>query len=140
MEYNAFASLAHFRIILLPVGSISRKTFDQWAAEIRTLENLRLSDIPPGTKDEKGKHTLPLHAPRAEPSSHSSFYAQPQVQGLFTPMLPHPPTILITLWDVSLPTISFPAGGHRHCKLFTDRLTLLHNCRIQRRGERSLSP
>jgi hypothetical protein len=62
MEYNAFASLAHFRILLLPVGSISRKTFDQWAAEIRSLENLRLSDIPPGTKDEKGKHTLhPAH-------------------------------------------------------------------------------
>ena len=58
MEYNAFASLAHFRILLLPVGSISRKTFDQWASEIRTLENLRLSDIPPGTKDEKGKRTL----------------------------------------------------------------------------------
>lgn len=63
MEYNAFASLAHFRILLLPVGSISRKTFDQWASEIRTLENLRLSDIPPGTKDEKGKRTLrpPAH-------------------------------------------------------------------------------
>lgn len=66
MEYNAFASLAHFRILLLPVGSISRKTFDQWATEIRTLENLRLSDIPPGTKDEKGKHTYnpPAHPPR----------------------------------------------------------------------------
>src|SRR5216684_5614571 len=70
MEYNAFASLAHFRILLLPVGSISRETFDQWAAEIRTLEKLRLSDIPPGTKDEKGKHTLlSLHTPPAELSS-----------------------------------------------------------------------
>lgn len=56
MEYNAFASLAHFRILLLPVGAISRATYDRWAAEIRTLENLRLSDIPPGTKDEKGEH------------------------------------------------------------------------------------
>jgi trafficking protein particle complex subunit 9 len=64
MEYNAFASLAHFRILLVPVGSISKKTFEQWAAEIHTLENLRLSDIPPGTKDEKGKHTLfPLRTP-----------------------------------------------------------------------------
>jgi trafficking protein particle complex subunit 9 len=59
MDYNAFASLAHFRILLLPVGAISRSTFDQWAAEIRTLEYLRLSDIPPGTKDDKGEH-LPL--------------------------------------------------------------------------------
>jgi hypothetical protein len=63
MEYNAFASLAHFRILLVPVGS--RKTFDQWAVEIRTLESLRLSDIPPGTKDEKGKHILlPPHIPQ----------------------------------------------------------------------------
>lgn len=76
MEYNAFASLAHFRILLVPVGSISRKTFDQWAAEIRTLENLRLSDIPPGTKDEKGKHTLlPCVFPCAEPLLDSPFYA-----------------------------------------------------------------
>ncbi|KAI0306435.1 TRAPP II complex [Multifurca ochricompacta] len=55
MEHNTFASLAHFRILLIPVGSISRGTFDQWAAEIRTLENIRLSDIPPGTKDEKAR-------------------------------------------------------------------------------------
>ena len=46
----------HFRILLVPVGSISRKTFDQWTAEIRTLENLRLGDIPLSTEDEKGKH------------------------------------------------------------------------------------
>jgi hypothetical protein len=56
MEHNAFASFAHFRVLLLPVGAISRATFDRWAAEIRTLENLRLSDIPPGTRDEKGEH------------------------------------------------------------------------------------
>jgi trafficking protein particle complex subunit 9 len=56
MEYYSFASLSHFRILLLPIGSISRTTFDQWATEIRTLETLRLSDIPPGTKDEKGVH------------------------------------------------------------------------------------
>jgi trafficking protein particle complex subunit 9 len=56
MEHYSFASLAHFRILLLPIGSISRTTFEQWAAEIRTLETLRLSDIPPGTKDDKGGH------------------------------------------------------------------------------------
>jgi hypothetical protein len=57
MEYFSVGSLSHFRILLLPIGSISRTTFEQWAAEIRTLETLRLSDIPPGTKDEKGEHT-----------------------------------------------------------------------------------
>lgn len=59
MEYFSVGSLSHFRILLLPIGSISRTTFEQWAAEIRTLETLRLSDIPPGTKDDKGKHAPP---------------------------------------------------------------------------------
>jgi len=82
----------------------------------------------------------PCAFPRAEPSSHSSFYAQPQVQGLFTPMLPHPPTFFIASWLVSVPTISFPSGSHRHCKLFANGLPLLYNCRIQCRGERSFPP
>lgn len=139
MDYNAFASLAHFRILLLPVGSISRATFDQWAAEIRTLESLRLSDIPPGTKDEKGEHTFtPVHHPLS--CRPSSIYAQPQVQGIFTPMFPDPSPIYVTLQYVPLPTISFPSGGNRHCKLFTDRLPLLYNRRIQRCGQRPVSP
>jgi len=128
MEYNAFGSLSHFRILLLPVGSISRTTFEQWAAEIRTLESLRLSDIPPGTKDEKGEHApLPLHTLPNESSSHSSIYAQPQIQGLFTFVLPNPPTIFVTLRHVSHPTIPFPAWGYWHRNLFTDRLALLNN-------------
>jgi hypothetical protein len=80
MEQNTFASLAHFRILLLPVGSISRTTFDQWAAEIRTLESLRLSDIPPGTRDEKGEHTSPpLYTFHAETSSYSQIHAEPKI-------------------------------------------------------------
>lgn len=76
MEYTAFGSLSHFRILLLPVGNISRTTFEQWATEIRTLETLRLSDIPPGTKDEKGEYTpSALYSLHAESSSHSSIYA-----------------------------------------------------------------
>ncbi|KAH9996824.1 transport protein Trs120 or TRAPPC9 TRAPP II complex subunit-domain-containing protein [Russula vinacea] len=74
MEYNAFASLAHFRILLLPVGSISRKTFDQWATEIRTLENLRLSDIPPGTKDEKARF---MPSPKSKGYLHLCFPTHP---------------------------------------------------------------
>lgn len=70
---------------------------------------------------------------------YSSFHVQPQVQGLFTSILSHPPTIFIALRHVTLPTISFPAGGHRHCNLFTNRLPLLHNCRIQCYGKRPSS-
>ena len=58
MDNYAVAALAHVRILLVPIGSISKRTFDQWAAEIRTIDTLRLSDIPPGTKDEKGEHHL----------------------------------------------------------------------------------
>lgn len=54
MDFFPFASLAHLRVLLLPVGNISRATYDKWATEIRTFENMRLSDIPPGTKDDKG--------------------------------------------------------------------------------------
>lgn len=60
MDSYAVAALAHVRILLVPIGSISKRTFDQWAAEIRTIDTLRLSDIPPGTKDDKGMLTIPL--------------------------------------------------------------------------------
>ncbi|KAI0273777.1 TRAPP II complex [Gloeopeniophorella convolvens] len=74
MEYPAFASLAHFRILLVPVGSISRTTFDQWAADIRTLENIRLSDIPPGTKDDKARF---MPSPKSKGYLHLSFPSHP---------------------------------------------------------------
>jgi hypothetical protein len=73
-------------------------------------------------------------------AEYSLNHRTPQVQGLFTPMLPHPSTIFIALWHVFVPAISFSSGGHRHCKLFPNRLPLLYNCRIQCRSERSLSP
>ncbi|KAI0062282.1 hypothetical protein BV25DRAFT_1945461 [Artomyces pyxidatus] len=74
MEYHAFASLAHFRILLVPVGSISRSTFDNWASEIRTLETIRLSDIPPGTKDEKARF---MPSPKSKGHLHLSFPSHP---------------------------------------------------------------
>ncbi|KAI0054107.1 hypothetical protein FA95DRAFT_1591856 [Auriscalpium vulgare] len=74
MEYHAFASLAHFRILLVPVGPISRATFDQWVAEIRTLENIRLSDIPPGTKDDKARF---MPSPKSKGHLHLSFPSHP---------------------------------------------------------------
>ena len=130
MENFSFGSLSHFRILLLPIGSISRATFNQWAAEIRTFETLRLSDIPPGTKDEKGEHTPPPRPYTSKSSPHSAIYAQPQVKGLFAPMLPDPPPISVALWHVALPAISFPAWSYRHCKLFTGGFPLLYHRRI----------
>jgi hypothetical protein len=57
MDVPAFASLAQLRIILVPVGNIARETFDKWAALIRSVENIRLGDIPVDNRDERGMYT-----------------------------------------------------------------------------------
>jgi hypothetical protein len=54
MDFYAFASLAHIRILLIPVGSIQRSVFEKCEAEIRTFDDIRLGDIPADGKDEKG--------------------------------------------------------------------------------------
>lgn len=55
MDTHAFASLAHVRILLMPVGAIPQSTFEKYAAEIRTFESIRLGDIPADQKDERGR-------------------------------------------------------------------------------------
>ena len=54
MDFHAFASLAHVRVLLIPVGGIQRTDFEKCAAEIRTFDNIRLGDIPTDSKSEKG--------------------------------------------------------------------------------------
>jgi hypothetical protein len=55
METNAFASLAHLKIIIIPVGSISKPIFDKWLAVIRTFESIPLVDIPPARYDDRSE-------------------------------------------------------------------------------------
>jgi trafficking protein particle complex subunit 9 len=55
MDVPAFASLAQVRILLLPIGNIPRETFNKWAAQIRTFEDVRLGDIPSDGRDERGQ-------------------------------------------------------------------------------------
>ncbi|PFH54333.1 hypothetical protein AMATHDRAFT_72835 [Amanita thiersii Skay4041] len=55
MDTFSFGSLAHVRILLVPVGSISQATFDAYAVEIRSFEAIRLGDIPADAKDERGR-------------------------------------------------------------------------------------
>lgn len=54
MDTHAFASLAHVRILLVPVGTIPQSTFEKYAAEIRSFDCIRLGDIPADTKDYRG--------------------------------------------------------------------------------------
>ncbi|KAF9246496.1 TRAPP II complex [Melanogaster broomeanus] len=42
MSLHAFASLAHVRVLLLPVGPIPRATFEAYAAEVRTIDSYAL--------------------------------------------------------------------------------------------------
>jgi hypothetical protein len=88
MDNYAAGALGHVRILLVPIGSISKRTFDQWASEIRTIETLRLSDIPPGTKDEKGALISVCTRARTLNAPLSSLYAQPEVEGLYPSQLP----------------------------------------------------
>jgi len=54
MEAHAFASLAHIRILLIPVGLIPKAVFEIYVAELRSFATLRLADIPAETRDGKG--------------------------------------------------------------------------------------
>ncbi|KZV62838.1 hypothetical protein PENSPDRAFT_641660 [Peniophora sp. CONT] len=74
MDSYAVAALAHVRVLLVPIGSISKRTFDQWAAEIRTIDAIRLSDIPPGTKDEKARF---MPSPKSKGYIHLNYPSHP---------------------------------------------------------------
>lgn len=74
MDTHAFASLAHIRILLLPVGTISQSSFDDYAAEIRSFETLRLGDIPSDSKDERARF---MPSPMSTGSLHLSFPSHP---------------------------------------------------------------
>lgn len=54
MDSHAFASLAHVRILLLPIGLIPQSLFETYASEIRTYTSLKLAEIPADTRDGKG--------------------------------------------------------------------------------------
>ena len=56
MDPLEFGSLACIRILVLPVGAIKRSTFEQWAAEVRTFQSIRLGDIPADTREERGAY------------------------------------------------------------------------------------
>ena len=55
MDTHAFASLAHIRILLIPVGTVLQSTFEKYASDIRTFDSIRLGDIPADYKEDKGE-------------------------------------------------------------------------------------
>lgn len=55
MDAHPFATLGHVRILLVPVGPIRKATFDKWTALIRSFEHIRLDDIPPDPREDRGE-------------------------------------------------------------------------------------
>ncbi|KAK0197056.1 TRAPP II complex [Armillaria mellea] len=74
MDIHVFASLAHVRILLVPVGSISQPTFDKYVTEIRNFEVIRLGDIPMDSKDERARF---MPNPLSTGHLHLSFLTHP---------------------------------------------------------------
>lgn len=54
-DINSFASLAQIQILLLPVGATPQAAFEKYSADIRSIDSIRLADIPADHKDEKGR-------------------------------------------------------------------------------------
>ncbi|KAJ7452373.1 TRAPP II complex [Mycena galericulata] len=74
MDAHPFASLAQVRVLLVPVGTIPKSSFDKYAAEIRTFDTIRLDDIPADNKDEKARF---MPNPLSTGSLHLSFPTHP---------------------------------------------------------------
>src|ERR1700733_8808967 len=53
MDGAQFASLAQIRVLLLPVGTIRRSVFEKYAGLVRSIEQVRLGDVPPDPREDK---------------------------------------------------------------------------------------
>ncbi|KZV90255.1 hypothetical protein EXIGLDRAFT_649508, partial [Exidia glandulosa HHB12029] len=71
---GAFASLAHVRILVLPLGGISKSTFDACAELVRSIDSVRLVDIPADPREDKARF---MPAPLAAGSIQLSYVAHP---------------------------------------------------------------
>ncbi|KAI5122948.1 hypothetical protein M0805_006829 [Coniferiporia weirii] len=90
---QAFASLAQIRILLLPVGSIQRALFGNWAAELDEFNEIRLSDVPADSRDDRAR-----------------FMPSPLASGsLFLSFTRHPPPSYRSRLDLFRPS-DFPLG------------------------------
>lgn len=61
MDGTPFASLGQIRILLLPVGTIRRSVFEKYSGLVRTIEHLRLGDIPPDSREDKSRFLFFAH-------------------------------------------------------------------------------
>ncbi|KAH9926207.1 TRAPP II complex [Fomitopsis serialis] len=102
MEPPAFASLAHVQILLLPVGSIRRSTFDRWASELRSIESIPLGDIPAESKDERARF---MPSPLASGHIHLSYQSH-------APAAAHNPLALFRPSEFPLGVVGIASCSH----------------------------
>ncbi len=118
MDTHGFASLAHVRILLVPVGLIPQASFDSYAEEIRSYESLKLAEIPSETKDGKG-----LRPCRPSIENHLTEFSRPisikpLVQGKYTPQLSNAPASSVACLSIPSSTVAFPISSHWCRNLF----------------------
>lgn len=71
MDGTPFASLAQIRILLVPVGTIRRSVFEKYSGLVRSIEHLRLGDIPPDPREDKSRLLITILSPSATKCSHT---------------------------------------------------------------------
>ncbi|KAH7914700.1 TRAPP II complex [Hygrophoropsis aurantiaca] len=108
MSSHAFASLAHIRILLVPVGSIPRNTFEKFAAEIRAFDSIRLGDIPADTKDERARF---MPSPLSSGYIHISFPSHPTIPSHLPLSLFRPSHFTLGIIGIALCSQHTPAAS-----------------------------
>ncbi|KZT42062.1 hypothetical protein SISSUDRAFT_980977 [Sistotremastrum suecicum HHB10207 ss-3] len=81
MESTPYASLGCIRVLLVPVGSIRRATFQKWSEIIKSFEHVRLGDIPPDGREDKARFMPAVLAPG---HIHLSFQSHPPPQWYYS--------------------------------------------------------
>ncbi|KAH7103873.1 TRAPP II complex [Auriculariales sp. MPI-PUGE-AT-0066] len=71
---TAFASLGHVRVLLLPVGGISKSKFESYANLVREIDHVRLVDIPADPREDKARF---MPAPLASGSIQLAYVTRP---------------------------------------------------------------
>lgn len=105
----AYASLAHIRILLIPVNPISPQAFERWSTQLQEFNEIRLSDIPADNRDERGTQITPLPLTTSN-SVTARFMPNPLASGsLLLTFTKHPPSSSHSSFDLFRPS-DFPLG------------------------------
>lgn len=119
MESSPFASLAHLRVLVIPVGDIPRATFEEWATVVRGFESIPLFDIPPARAEDKGESDPLIWSDLQSSLGHGSpIYAPTAVHWPFASPLCLESAACMAPLLVSLQTISIPIGCRRDIHLY----------------------